>query len=186
MPLRNRPDRFGAVTKALHWIMAIGLVGMVGLGLVLVSMTVNLSTLWLFGLHKTIGIVLLALAALRLLWHRLSPPPAPADPGRAWERGLIRAVRAGFYALMLAIPLSGWAASSATGTAVVIFGALTLPPIAPASPGLSDALFALHAWLNWALLAVLAIHLAGTFRHRDGTLRRMLWQARSKRTSSRR
>jgi cytochrome b561 len=86
MSLRNTPDSFGLVSRALHWTMALLVIAMLALGLRIEGMEPGLSNLWLYGLHKGIGIILLALVVLRLIWHRLSPPPAPLGPPDAWPQ----------------------------------------------------------------------------------------------------
>ncbi|MBI1219755.1 MAG: cytochrome b [Rhodobacteraceae bacterium] len=178
MRLANRPDGFGPVTRLLHWGMAAGILGMLAFGLTLVRMRMSLATVWLFGLHKSIGITLLALALLRLLWHRVSPPPGPLGGVPAAQLALARWTHRALYLLMLAVPLSGWAGSAATGIDVVVFNTLTLPPIVPPSEAGAKALLTLHHWLTWALMGLLALHVAGALKRsvlaRDGTLSRMV------------
>ena len=178
MKLGNRPDRFGPLTRALHWVMAAGILGMLAFGLTLVRMKMSLATVWLFGLHKSLGLTLLALALLRLLWHRFSPPPRPLGGVPPVQLALARWTHGALYGLMLAVPLSGWAGSAATGIDVVIFNTWTLPPIVPPSEAGAKALLLLHHWFTWALMAVLALHVAGALKRsligRDGTLRRMV------------
>lgn len=173
-----RPEGFGRMTRALHWIMAIGILGTFGLGAYVARMEVGLSNLWLFGLHKTIGISLLALALLRLAWRSLNPLPGPLPGPAPWEMTLARATHRALYVLMFAVPLSGWAYASSTGLDVVIFGNLTVPGIAPASEALEAGLRLLHRILTWSLLALVGLHVAGALKRsliaRDGTLSRMI------------
>jgi cytochrome b561 len=158
--------------------MAAGILGTAGLGAYVARMEVGLANLWLFGLHKTIGISLLAAALLRIGWHRIAPPPAPLPGPSDWQMRLARGTHRALYALMLAVPLSGWAYGSATGIDTVIFGRVTVPPIAPVSPEWEAALLLLHRTLAWSLLGLVALHVAGALERavvrRDGTLRRML------------
>jgi len=179
----NSADGFGWVSQGLHWLMAAAILAMLALGTVLVRMQPSLSTLWLFALHKSVGLTLLALVVIRLAWHRISPPPAPL-PGRPLrgltpraQLRLARGVHATLYALMLAVPLTGWIASAATGIDVVAWG-VTLPAIAPVSAGWEAAFFAAHGVLTKLLAALVLLHLAAALWHaavwRDGTLRRML------------
>lgn len=173
----RRPG-FGRVTRALHWLMAAGILGTMALGAYVARMEVGLSNLWLFGLHKTIGISLLALVILRLIWRRLNPPPGPLPGPAPWEMALARGTHWLLYALMLAVPLSGWAYASATGLDVLIFNRVTLPGIAPVSEAWEDGLRALHHLLTWTLFALVALHVAGALKRsliaRDGTLSRMI------------
>ena len=182
MRARNDTARFGWVSLALHWAMALGLLGALGLGTYIAGMEPSVSTLWLYGLHKTIGISLLALVLARLAWHRISPPPASYTDGiAAWQSIAARWAHRGLYLLMLLVPLSGWMGSAATGIDVVIFGQLALPRIAPVSEAWDSAAFAAHFWLTRALMALIGLHVAGAlwrhFGHRDATLRRMLGRA---------
>lgn len=172
---RNGPDGFGLITRGLHWGMALLILSLLALGLRLSSLQPDLSTLWLYGLHKTVGLTALALVLLRLIWHRLSPPPAPLAVG--WQ---VRAAKAGhlaLYALMLVIPLSGWIASSATGIDTVFADRWVVPRIAPVSEAWESAAFTIHGIATKLLMAVLALHALAALHHEmagKGTLTRML------------
>lgn len=172
MGWRNGPESFGAVSRALHWAMAALILVQLALGLWLGRTQPTLGTLWLYGLHKTLGISVLGLLALRLLWHRLSPVPPPLGP-----EGPARLARIGhrcLYLLMLAVPLAGWVASSASGIDSVVFGRITLPVIAPVSEAWMDRGFLAHGLLALALGLMVLGHAAAAVLRRDGTLRRML------------
>lgn len=168
---------FGWVSRTIHWAMAAGIVAMLGLGLYIEDMEPSLDTLWLYGLHKSVGLTLLALVGLRILWHRVSPPPAPLGGVAPWQMAAARGAHLALYALMVAVPLTGWVGSAATGLDVVWWG-WTLPRVAPVSQAWSEAAFELHGGLTTLLMGVVALHVAGAlwrqFGHRDGTLRRML------------
>ncbi len=173
MGWRNGPDHFGAVTRLLHWTMAGLILVQLPLGWWIERMPPSLGSLWLFGLHKSLGISVLGLGLVRLVWHRLSPVPLPLGPAGLARRAA-RAVHAALYGLFLAVPLAGWVASSATGIDSVVFGGLVLPMVAPASQLWSDAGFLAHAWLAWALAVLVGGHVAAALLRRDGTLGRML------------
>lgn len=177
--MRSRPEGFGIVTRLLHWLMAAGILGTFALGAYIARMEVGLANLWLFGLHKTIGICLLTLALIRLAWRILTPPPGPLPGPAPWEMALARATHRALYVLMVAVPLSGWAYASATGLDVLIFNTVKLPGIAPVSEAWEDALQLLHRLLTWTLLALVGLHVAGAIKRsliaRDGTLSRMIF-----------
>ncbi len=92
----NGPDRFGWVTRTIHWAMAAGIVAMLGLGLYVARMEVGLGNLWLFALHKSVGLTLLVLVLVRVVWHRISPPPAPLGGVARWQMRLARGYIWGF------------------------------------------------------------------------------------------
>ena len=180
---RNDAAGFGGVSRAMHWAMAVAILGMLGFGTYLGRMEPSLANLWMYGLHKSVGLCLLAALVLRVIWHRISPPPEPLSEGIApWQRGLARGVHGGLYLLMAAVPLTGWIGSSATGIDTVFFGRWTVPPIAPVSERLEDIFMGLHWVLTKVLVLCLVLHVAGAldrhFHKGDATLRRM-WRGRA-------
>ncbi|SEG30236.1 cytochrome b [Jhaorihella thermophila] len=172
--LVNTPNRFGLITRLLHWATAIAVLGLLVLGTYIARMQVNLSNLWLFGLHKSIGVTALLLTLLRIAWHIWTPPPPPLPDAR-WRIALARAVHRAIYALLLLTPIFGWAASSATGLDVVVFNRWTLPAMAPVSEAWETALFLIHRVLATTLAVLIVVHVAGALTRRDGTLWRMIW-----------
>ncbi len=177
MALRNTPRSFGLVTRAVHWIMAIAIIGMLALGLRIEGMEPGLANLWLYGLHKSIGLILLGLVVFRMVWHRFSPPPPPLGPADGWPQRLARLGHGAFYLLLVVIPVSGWAASSASGIDVLLFDRWVIPPIAPVSETWEDAGWAVHGIATKLLIGLILLHVAGALKREmdgDGTLTRML------------
>lgn len=176
MAWRNSAAEFGLVSRVLHWGMALGILAMLALGTTIADMEPGLANLWLYGLHKSMGLVLLALVVARLIWHRISPPPAPIGGGIAAV--LAQAAHATLYVLMLAIPLAGWVASSATGIDVMLFDRWVVPPIAPVSEAWERWGFIAHGLLTKALFALVVVHALAALKRAwtgDGTLRRMIF-----------
>jgi cytochrome b561 len=178
---QTAPDRYGAVAIAFHWLMAIVLVALLGSGLYMVSLPdVGFDT-WKIVLilyHKELGIVALALALLRLAWRAGHALPALVDTLPDWQQVTARFVHLCLYALMLALPVTGWLMSSAGGFPVFFLGVAELPDLIPRSESRFQALIEIHMWLGYALLALALLHAAAALRHhflvRDGTLRKML------------
>ncbi|WP_204112790.1 cytochrome b [Shimia biformata] len=175
MAAYNNDAGFGWVTRGLHWLMALALIAMLVFGTYLAGMEPALDRLWMYGAHKTVGFTLLVLSMLRIGWHAWSPPPGPIPDLAVWQLRLSRAVQRSFYALMLALPLSGWVASSATGIDTVLFNRWVLPPIAPVSEQWESVGFIVHGALGKLLALLVIVHVVGAFWHRNGTLRRMLF-----------
>lgn len=177
MGLRNSPEAFGLISRVIHWVMAALILGQLALGLRLETLQPGLANLWLFGLHKSLGMTVLALALLRLVWHRVSPPPPPLGAASALANRAARAAHHLLYLLMLAIPLTGWGASSATGLDVLVFDRWVIPPIAPVSERWETLGFAAHGLLARLLMLVLLAHVLGALKRAhagDGTLKRMV------------
>ena len=177
MAARNTSESFGSVTRVLHWVTAIAVLAALPLGVWISEMEVSLVSLKYFGYHKTLGITVLGLIVLRIIWHLINPPPQPLSHGVGWQDRLAKAVHRAFYVLLLAMPLSGWVASSATGIDTVVFNRWTLPSIAPASEAWEKAGFAVHGVVGKLLLACVVLHIGGalyrTLVSRDRTLQRM-------------
>jgi len=178
MRLANTQTTFGAVTRAIHWVTAAVVLVALPMGLWLANSEISLSMLKYYGIHKTLGITAFTLTLMRMLWHRLSRPPAPLAHGVPWQDVLARLVHRALYLLLILMPLSGWVASSASGIDTVIFGRWTLPAIAPVSEIWEGTGFLVHGIAGYALVVLLGLHLGGAlFRaviKRDGTLRRIL------------
>lgn len=176
---RNSSTRFGMATRLLHWLMALGILSTLPLGLYIARMQVSFDNLWLFGLHKSIGLTLLGLVFLRLAWHRWTRPPRPKETGiPRWQIMTARLVHAGLYALMLFTPLAGWVAASATGIDTILWSHWIAPPLVGPDKAVADIGFVVHTVLAWSLGALVLLHITGalkrTLHQRDGTLRRMV------------
>ena len=177
MGWKNSADGFGLISRVIHWAMAAGILGMLALGTVLQNMQPGLANLWLYGLHKTIGISLLALVLLRLIWHRISPTPAPVGGVPLWQEQAALWAHRTLYVLMLGVPLSGWVASSATGIDVMYADRWVMPVLAPVSEQWEKVGFAVHGVLTKLLMAVVLLHVAAALKRGlagDGTIRRMI------------
>jgi cytochrome b561 len=118
----------------------------------------------------------------RLAWRAWHPAPAPVASLRPWERRLAGATHALLYVLLLAVPISGWLMSSASGFPVVYLGLVQLPDLVAKNKEQAETLKVVHFVLNKTMLALVALHVAAALKHhfvdRDNTLRRMWsWRA---------
>lgn len=170
------PARYDAMAIALHWLLALAIVANFSLGVYMDELPLSPWRLKLFNWHKWAGITILAFSALRLLW-RLSHAPPGDLPMPRWQLRLAHAVHRALYVLFFAVPLAGWAYSSAAGFPVVVFGVLPLPDWVPVHPGLAEALKDTHEVLASALGVLVLLHVAAALKHhwvdRDGLLHRM-------------
>ncbi|WP_025661544.1 cytochrome b [Rhizobium sp. IBUN] len=168
---------FSAVQRLLHWLMAIGILAMLFIGVAMVS-TIGRQYVPLLIAHKTLGIAILVLALVRLLVRFVSGAPAlPADLPEPM-RLAAHLSHVGLYALMIGMPLIGWAMMSAAAYPIVLFGGFRLPPILPQSASLHTMLWSAHFYLAFAFFALVMVHLAAALFHglvrRDGVLQTML------------
>lgn len=158
------PHAFHPAARLLHWVMAAAIVAMLFIGVGMAS-TVSAARTFLLPVHRSLGVLILALAAVRLgvrLTHRA--PPLPEDMP-SWQRRAAGASQVVLYVLMLAIPIVGWAMLSAGGYPVTLLGGIRVPAIAPQSPALYAALRHAHTYLALLLFGVFLQHLAAALFH---------------------
>ena len=173
-------QRYSPLAIALHWLLALALVGSFSVGLYMADLPFSPARLKLYNWHKWAGITILALSGLRLLWRLAHRPPADmAMP--LWQQRAAHFTHRALYALFFAVPLAGWAYSSAAGFPVVVYGVLPLPDFVPVSKELAATLKTLHMALAFAMALLVLGHIAGALKHqfidRDGLLSRM-WPSR--------
>ncbi|BCW90142.1 Cytochrome b561 [Alphaproteobacteria bacterium SO-S41] len=183
MRLTNSKDGFGILAVTLHWVIAVAILYMIWLG----NYMTKAEDYAAYQLHKSLGITILALSLLRLLIRFIDPPPPLPEHMPWWERLGAHLSHWAFYALMIGIPLSGWAMVSASPNSdfvkTRIWGWFELP-LLPSLPTLanreaiSDRLEDVHGLLATSVYFLLALHVLAALKHhfwdRDNVLTRML------------
>ncbi len=178
MPLRNDLRRWGSVSIALHWLTFVLVLGMAAVGLLMTDMASSPFKVQVYSWHKSFGLTVLALTALRLAWRLTdrSPEPMPGTPG--WQHSIARATHGGLYLLLLAVPLSGWWFNSAAGFPLRWFGLVALPKLATYDRHTKHLARDAHELLFYALAGLILVHaIAALWHHyfiKDRTLTRML------------
>lgn len=175
--MKSTPTAFSLPARILHWLMAVLVLAMLFIGVGMVA-SVSERHQWLIGLHKPLGIAILILVLLRLYvrW-RYPAPPLPADLP-TWQRMGAYLSHWVLYALMLAMPLVGWAMLSAGGYPITLGYGVQLPAIVPAGPALFSVLRYAHQYLAYLLFLTFLLHMGAALYHglirRDGVLRSMV------------
>ena len=168
--------RFSPLQRLLHWLMAVCILAMLFIGVGMVS-TVTPKFLPLVSIHKSLGIAILVLALIRLGVRLLyGAPPLPVDLPEPMKLAAHLSHYA-LYALMIGMPLIGWAMLSAAAYTVVVFGRIYLPAILPQSDSLHAWLWDAHFCLAFAFFALVLMHVAAALFHalvrRDGVFQTM-------------
>ena len=188
--------RYTRVAIALHWLIAALILTNLPLGWLMVGAE-GVRKFTLFQLHKSVGITVLALTLARIAWRFANPPPAYPPTMKRWERSAAHLVHLLFYALMLAMPLTGWiiVSASALNIPTLLFGAVPLPHLAfvhDLSLGTRHAVETNvgtgHALLAYLFASLIALHVLAALKHqfveRDAVLPGMLpWRRASGLTS---
>lgn len=171
--------RYTPPAVLLHWLIALLIFVAFPLGVYMSDLPLSPTRLQLYSYHKWVGISVLLLVGLRIVWRLTHRPPAlPADLPR-WQHTASHAVHGLLYALMLAVPLTGWLMSSAKGFTTVWFGVVPLPDLVDKNRELGQALGNAHEILNYLLLTLVILHVAAALKHhfleRRPFLQRMAW-----------
>jgi cytochrome b561/polyisoprenoid-binding protein YceI len=175
---------YTAAAKTLHWLIAALIFVLFPLAWTMGDFS-GVEKFKLYNLHKSIGLTVLALMGMRLVWRALSAPPALPETVSKRERAAAHLVHFALYAALFLMTLSGWAMISASGKPSALFN-YTAFPLIPGLSGLPAAdkkslagLFkAVHQVTAYALLALVALHIAAALRHafilKDRIMSRML------------
>lgn len=181
---REASRRYATPAIVLHWVTAALIVANWLLGLSMVPLPISPRKLSWYLVHKSIGLTVLLLTSLRVGVRIVQPPPPPV-PMPAWQRRAAHASHLLLYALLFAIPISGWLYSSATGVQVVYLGLFPLPNLVPKDRAVAAALRLVHVGLNGLLFATFCVHVAAAIKHhlvdRDAALARILPLSRAAR-----
>jgi cytochrome b561 len=178
MSLKNTPDRWGWISQLLHWTVVVLILVMAYLGLTMGDLPNGLHKIRTYALHKSIGLTILALVVLRLLWRLYAGTPRPVPGTPAWQERIASLTHWAIYALLFAIPLSGWVLNSAAGYPLQWFGLFNLPHIVGKDHDLHELAEDAHELMFWGLILLTTAHAGAAFYHhifqRDATLARML------------
>jgi cytochrome b561 len=176
--LKSDSTRWGSLAKFFHWTVVLLILAQGTIGLVMVELPKTPSIIPVFSVHKSLGLTILALAILRLTWRAFDPRPAePADIPHRQVR-LARWGHALLYALLFAVPLTGWWFDSLSGLRpLYFFGLFEVPHLVAPDKALKDFASQVHETLFWLLIAVAAGHasiaMVHQFAHRNNILGRM-------------
>lgn len=178
MTLKNTAERWGALSQLLHWTIAALIFYMAYLGLTMGDLPNGPGKIQTYALHKSVGITILGLVALRLLWRLYAGAPAHVAGTPTWQLRIAGLTHFAIYALLFAIPLSGWVLNSAAGFPLQWFHLVNLPHIVDRNHDLHELAEEAHELMFWGLALLVVMHAGAAFYHHlfqgDATLARML------------
>lgn len=169
---------YTGTAKAFHWLTVLGIVIVVPLGIAMLNVGPGETQNRLFDLHRSVGVVIFVITALRLLWRQIHPPPALPESVPGWQARAAVATHWALYALLVVIPILGWLGSSYFGARVSVFGLFSLPLVVEQDRAVAELVLRAHVACVVALALLLALHIGAAIHHhvirRDTVLRRML------------
>ena len=178
MSFRNTKHSWGSLSKALHWIIVLLIINQWIIAERADALPNGLAKLQVLAWHKSFGITILMLAAIRLIWRLLNPTPDLTTETKPWERVLAKLSHLLLYALIFAMPLTGWMMSSARNFPVSWFKLFQLPDLVAPGEQTFHQMLDLHHLLFKVLVGVALLHIAGALKHhfydKNDVLKRML------------
>jgi len=176
--LRNTADSWGAPARLLHWAIAALVFAQIAAGWMAVSWRLSPAKLDLYVWHKSTGLLILALMAVRIAWRLGNPAPAMPAGTPPRERRAARIGHLLLYCLLIAMPVSGWIIASASGIPFRMYWLLPVPSIVAPDKAVESLASNAHNAFFIVLSVLLLIHVGAALRHhcikRDDVLRRML------------
>ena len=177
MPFRNTTRSWGSLSKAFHWLIVLLIINQWWIASRADELK-GLAKLEALAWHKSFGLTILMLAVLRLVWRLVNPTPDLTVETRRWERVLARISHVLLYALIFAMPLTGWMMSSAKNYPVSWFKLFQFPDLVAPAEQTFHQMQDLHHLLFKVLVGVALLHAAGALKHhfidRNDVLKRML------------
>ncbi|MCL1068246.1 cytochrome b [Shewanella olleyana] len=177
--LTNTNKGYGLITILIHWISALTVIGLFGLGFWMVDLTYYSS--WYKtapDIHKSVGLLLLAVTLIRLLWRFISVKPQAHSNHKPWEQQAAKWAHRALYLLMICIMISGFLISTADGRGIMVFDWFEVPSLGSFISNQEDIAGLVHEYLAYSLIALVFIHAAGAIKHqlidKDSTLSKII------------
>lgn len=177
-PIQNTASRYGALAKLLHWSMAVIILCLFAAGLIMSDMENSPDRFTILFLHKSFGILILFLVAIRLGWRLVNVQPPMPDSMRPIEKAGAHLAHYALYGLMFCVPLLGWLLSSAAGITVNVFHLFNLPNLVEPDKIMRHTYEEWHETAAWTLVLLAGAHACAALWHhfvkKDTVLKRML------------
>lgn len=178
MQIKNSTSRYGLLSISLHWLVALAVFGLFGLGLWMTDLSYY--STWYHkapNLHKSIGVIVLILMMVRVIWRFISPPPAAIATHSSAIKLLSKLGHLALYTGIFIVLISGYLISTAEGKGISVFDLFEIPALFAGSATQADVAGVVHLYMAWALVLAAVGHGLAAIKHhfidKDATLKRM-------------
>lgn len=175
--LKNTSSEYGLLTRALHWLMALLIIGLVIAGFLIDEVPKD-NKLQLINLHKAAGFIVLILALFRWYWTLTNEKVQALANWSKKDIAISHTSKWLLMLLMLVMPISGMMMSMYAGYGIDVFGLFEITPFVEKSKAMGGIFHETHEIAGFAISAIILLHIAAAFKHhfvvKDQTLSRML------------
>lgn len=165
MQWKNNRENYGLIAKTLHWLTAILVFGMLAVGISLSYLPRSTFKSSLVNLHKSFGLLLLAIMLLRLIWRLTNPSVTLPATMQKWRRVAARSSHYLFYVLIITMPLDGIIMSTLMGYPPNFFHLFTLPQFLSINKAAGSFFFDIHVTLAWCISSLICLHVLAVIDH---------------------
>ncbi len=174
----DQPNQLSKLSVALHWLLAIAMIGMLVFGLILEEMPNTEESYPLIALHKSIGVTIFVFALWRIINRIRNGLPSTLGHPPSWQRKVAHVVLIILISGTVLMPISGMLWSTGAGYGFAAWGIDIVPYSGVATPWMENLGHIIHGLFGKLLILVIALHLLASIKHhfidKDGTLLRML------------
>lgn len=176
---KNNKQRYGLISKGLHWLSALAVFALFGLGFWMVDLDYysewyQRAPHW----HESIGLLLFIVTLLRLLWRGIDRKPDAINEHSLREQKLSTIMVYSLYTILFTVLISGYLITSADGKAIEVFAWFTVPAFVLIADNQEDLAGAIHYYIAYILIFMAIVHALAALKHhffdKDNTLTRMI------------
>lgn len=178
--MKQGHDGYTNVFKILHWVMALIILSLFGVGYFMTSLPANDTKWFIYGMHKSFGVIILLLVGIRLAMRLINPPRIQLYTISTLHFVLSKLSVPILYIVMLGMSVSGYVMSDAGGYTINLFGLADLPHFFSGMTELSKVAHNVHTQFAPMALGIVALHIAAALYHhyflKNNTLKRMMFK----------
>jgi cytochrome b561 len=166
MNFRNANDEYGLISKLLHWLLAVAMIGLIAIGWYMTRLSDEDILYWrLLDFHEAMGLGVLLLVGMKAAWLTISPKPRQLAGLAPWERHAARTVHAAFIIATVVIPLTGLLFVATNGESINLYDLITIPNMGHLPKGVRTGLINVHYYLSYGCAMLIMLHIAAALKH---------------------
>jgi cytochrome b561 len=178
MPYNDASDQYGLIAKGLHWLIALLIIALVGIGWWMVGLSYydpwyHDALNW----HKSLGIIVLLIVTFKIIWSFIEKAPEPQASLSTFERIASSLMHSMLRLAMMIIPVTGYLVSTSEGAAIEVFNWFSFPVLLQINERARDIAIDIHYYFAYATLTLVVLHAVAALKHQfidhKGTLKRM-------------